>query len=119
MDFSKINGELKPKEVLGSPIKKKEEVSLSFSQVLSSPKKTYTMPTLGETSISSGYDEATISEGAKTAYYLSKVLSLVKDIPDIREEKIDEAVKLLKGGIDTPRINKRIIESITNMFFPE
>ncbi|MEW6103393.1 MAG: flagellar biosynthesis anti-sigma factor FlgM [bacterium] len=119
MDFSKINGDIKPKETPPNIIKKKEEVSISFSDLLSSPKKTYIMPTLGETSISSGYDEATISEGAKTAYYLSKILSMVKDVPDVREEKINEAIKLLKGGIDSPRINKGIVERITTVFFPE
>lgn len=115
MDFSKINGELKPKEVTPKVTKKQEEISVSFSDVFSGNKKTYTLPSLGKTSVSSGSDQATISESAKTAYYLSKITSMVKDIPDIREEKIENAIKLLKDGIDNPRINREIAKRIADL----
>jgi|GEM_PF-6420471 len=116
MDFSKINGELKPKEVTPKVIKKPQEASVSFSEVLQAPKKTYTLPSLGETSVFSGSDSATISESSKAAYYLSKIMNIVKDIPDVREAKIERALKLLKEGINSPRINKEITERILHIF---
>lgn len=117
MDFSKINGEIKPKEVTPKVIKK-EEAPISFSGVLSQDKKTYTLPSLGETSVFSGSDYATISESANAAYYLLKIKSMVKDIPDTRDRKIEDAIKLLKDGIDSQKINKGIAKNIIDTFFP-
>lgn len=113
MDFSKINGELKPNEP-ASKVIKKEEAFVSFSDVLKG-KKTYTLPSLGETSVSSGSDQATISESGKTAYYLLKIKSMVAEISDIREKKIEDAIKLLKDGIDNPRITKEIAKRLVNL----
>ncbi len=119
MDFTKINEELKPEEVSSKLIKKPKEISVSFDELLSHPKKTYTLPSLGEISISSGHDSATISEGAKSAYYLSKIMSMVKDMPDTREAKIENAMKLLEQGLDNPKINREIAERLSNMLSPE
>lgn len=113
MDFSKINGELKPNEE-ASKVIKKEKPSISFSDVLKD-RKTYTLPSLGETSVSSGSDQATISESAKTAYYLLKIKSMVASIQDIRERKIENAIKLLNDGIDNPKVTKEIAKRLVDI----
>ncbi|HAW49984.1 TPA: hypothetical protein DCX16_03430 [bacterium] len=117
MDFSKVNGEIRSKEISSKELaKKKEEISVSFSEVLSGEKKTYSLPSIKEISVSSGPDCATISEGARMAYELSKIMDLIKNIPDIREEKIKGAYKLLEKGLDNYTINRKIAEELIDIF---
>lgn len=118
MDFSKIDGFLKPNERNGGTgkIRKNKDENISFSDIFSEDKKTYTLPSLGETSIFSGSDHATISESAKTAYYLSKIKAMVANIPDTRDKKIKDAIELLKEGLDNPKITNEIARRIADMF---
>ncbi len=117
MDFSKVNGEIKSREISSKELtKKKEEVSVSFSEVFSGERKTYNFPSMKEISVSSGSDHATISEGARMAYELSKIMNLMKNVPDIRKEKTEDAYKLLEKGLDNPIIYRKIAERLINIF---
>ena len=99
---------------------KKEETGPSFSEVLASDnkKRIYDLPKLSALSASSGEDKATISESARTAYELFKLVNIVKKSPDIREAEIAHAKVALQKGFSDPKINNVIAERILNIFLP-
>jgi hypothetical protein len=120
MDFFKVDEHpILSYEVSGKgKAQKKETSDVSFQEVFRKEKKVYSAPSMGEVSAVSGEDKATISESARTAYELFKLVSLVKKQPDIRKEQIEEARRLLKEGVFRPDINGVIAERITNIFLP-
>ncbi|MDI6751555.1 MAG: hypothetical protein QME07_01675 [bacterium] len=99
---------------------KKEEAGASFSEILASDnkKRIYDLPKIFALSTSSGEDKATISESARTAYELFKLVNIVKKSPDIREAEIAHAKDSLEKGFSDPRIDAIIAERILNIFLP-
>lgn len=68
----------------------------------------------GEKISNAGYDRIDISKESEIALQNEKLLSIVKNMPDIREEKVAEAKKRLELYMQEGALREEVLNSLAN-----
>ena len=61
-----------------------------------------------------GYDRVDISKASEIALQNEKLISIIKDTPDIREEKVAEAKKRLELYMQEGALREEVLNSLAN-----
>lgn len=61
-----------------------------------------------------GYDRVDISKASEIALQNEKLISIIKDTPDIREEKVAEAKKRLEMYMQEGALREEVLNSLAN-----
>ena len=61
-----------------------------------------------------GYDRIDISKASEIALQNEKLISIIKDTPDIREEKVAEAKKRLELYIQDGAVREEVLNSLAD-----
>ncbi len=62
-------------------------------------------------------DSVTISEGGQKKAELSKYLEVVRNAPDIRADKVEEAKKNLASYMQDNKLNPNVLDTIVEKLF--
>lgn len=105
MEAERIDNIIKTFEAFQRGNDKKEEPAVSFSETLKKrPKKVEGEELLeaGTTEHEQGgglkVDTLSISEEAKEAYELVKIVKIIRETPDVRNDKMEEARREMESG---------------------
>lgn len=61
-----------------------------------------------------GYDRVDISKASEIALQNEKLISIIKDTPDVREEKVAEAKKRLELYMQEGALREEVLNSLAN-----
>lgn len=61
-----------------------------------------------------GYDRVDISKASEIALQNEKLISIIKDTPDVREEKVAEAKKRLEMYMQEGALREEVLNSLAN-----